>query len=207
MLIGVAVFVLRRKKKNTKEQPVLTKEEPTLGEVKETEQPKEEAIKPQKKESPKDFIVMRLIAEGNRPYASYELLQTLFANGLRFGDMDIFHRHQKKEGEGPILFSLASALEPGTFDIQNMGDYSCQGLTIFMKFDGQQNLNSTFDLMLETARQLADDLGGKIFTEDNKPLNDNVIEAWHGKIKNYEDSKYSYDLFEGVNPPQTPPLR
>ena len=39
------------------------------------------------------------------------LLQNILESGLRFGEMDIFHRHESMAGNGEVLFSMANALE------------------------------------------------------------------------------------------------
>lgn len=146
--------------------------------------------------SVQNLIVMRLMAEKNQPYNGYELLQTLMSDGFHFGKMNIFHRHERMNGGGDILFSLASAEEPGSFDLQRMGDFSCNGLTLFMQLDGQKNITKTFEIMLDAARQLADDLGGKLWDDRYQLLDQSSIKRWQERIKRYENSRYSYDLFE-----------
>ena len=153
-------------------------------------------VQPESSKVPQDVITMRIIADENEPYNGYELLQTLLANGLRFGVMNIFHRHEKTNGDGPILFSLAAAKEPGTFDLEKMGELSCTGLTMFMQCKDQQNPRNTLDLVIETAKQLIDDLGGKLIDDQNQPLNPTTIQNWQAQIQAYEENKYSYDLFE-----------
>ena len=48
------------------------------------------------------------------------LLQNILESGLRFGEMDIFHRHESMAGNGEVLFSMANALKPGTFDLDDI---------------------------------------------------------------------------------------
>ncbi len=172
------------------EEPIGT--EPSDAELKDADEVKENV-------APHELIVMRLIARQDRPYKGYELLQALLANGFRYGKMNIFHRHEKKNGEGNVLFSLASATEPGTFDIHNMGNCSCQGLTLFMCINDHKKPLSVFEIMLDTAKQLLDDLGGGIRDERHLLLDQSVIERWRKRIRNYEDSLYTYDLFQGIN--------
>lgn len=47
--------------------------------------------------------------------------------------MNIFHRYQQLSGNGPVLFSLASATKPGTFELSKIGGYACAGLTLLCK--------------------------------------------------------------------------
>lgn len=218
LILVIGFFIFRYKKQKAyfteyKEEPVFTSleteekmeqeckgvEEPSEDEPLEVESKGDSAQEGKENISPHQIIVMRLVASQNHSYGGYELLQALLANGFRYGKMNIFHRHKQKNGEGNILFSLASATEPGTFDIHDMGNCTCQGLTLFMRIDDHKKPSSVFEIMLDVARQLLDDLGGEIRDERHLLLDQSVIERWRNKIRNYEDSLYTYDLFEGTN--------
>ncbi len=116
-------------------------------------------------------LMMFLLAKENRQLAGYELLQTLLAAGLRFGEGNLFHRHQHPNGQGPILCSLAAATPSGIFDLQNIGAFSARGLCLFM----QASTNSTIDaerfaIMYETALQLREGLDAHLLDEQKQPL-------------------------------------
>lgn len=128
---------------------------------------------------PRSILIVYIAARPNRQFAGYELLQSLLAAGMRHGEMNIFHRYQELAGNGQVLFSLASATEPGTFDIHKMGGFVCKGLTLFMRCgaDGDENVER-FILLLNTARQLADDLAGDLLDEQRRPLTLDLIEKY-----------------------------
>jgi cell division protein ZipA len=130
------------------------------------------------------FIALNVFAQNQQTFSGYELLQALLAAGLRFGEMNIFHRYQQDNGQGPILFSLASATEPGTFDIQQMGTFSCQGLSMFMELSGHPQIDEErFDLLLTTARQLAEDLAAVVLNDRREPLVDNQVVQYQTRIR------------------------
>lgn len=115
-------------------------------------------------------LVIFLLAKENRQLAGYELLQTILAAGLRFGEGQLFHRHQYPNGQGPVLCSLATATSSGVFDLQNIGAFSVHGLCLFMQTSG----NSTIDcerlsIMIDTARQLSEGLDTYLLDEMRKP--------------------------------------
>ncbi len=116
------------------------------------------------KAQPERLLVLNLVAEKQRPYMGYELLQALLSSGMRYGKMNIFHRHEEISGQGPTLFSVATLMEPGTFDMSNIGGFSCPGLTFFMQMplDSVMKPLQVFELMLQTVQQMAEDLGGDI---------------------------------------------
>jgi cell division protein ZipA len=183
---------LQRKKISQRQDPVLTEQDDFIEEPEQISAPEELP----KKTAKQELIIMYLKAPQDKLYSGYELLQALLSNGFRFGAMNIFHHYEKGHTEGKILFSLARATEPGIFDIRNMGACSCSGLTIFMNLCDHKNPAQVFANMLETAQKLADDLGGKILDENRQILDRSGIEKLHNKIKNYENSLYTYDLFE-----------
>lgn len=144
---------------------------------------------------PNDLITLLLRARPEHPYSGYELLQALLSAGLRFGKMDIFHRYEQSNSSGRVLFSLASAVEPGTFEIPKMGGFSCPGLMLFMRVSTQKDLSGAFELLLETAKQLTDDLGGEIWDDQRQLLTEEKIVAWRSKINIYEQSRQTEDMF------------
>jgi len=106
-----------------------------------------------------EAVMIFLLAKEQRQFAGYALLQTLLSAGLRFGEGDLFHRHQSANGQGLVLFSLASATASGVFDLQNMGAFSVKGLCLFMHASGNVTIDEErFNLMIEVACQLTEEL-------------------------------------------------
>jgi cell division protein ZipA len=127
--------------------------------------------------------VLHVMANADQCFKGYELLQALLSQGLRFGEMDIFHRYQETNGKGPILFSLTSAVEPGTFDIHNMGNYSCPGLTLFLQSSGHTQVDSErFETMLKVAQNIARELDGTCLTSKRESLTEMAINQYRQRI-------------------------
>lgn len=132
-----------------------------------------------------DLIVLYLLAKNDEQFIGYDLLQSLLSAGFRFGDMSIFHRHEKTNGEGTKLFSLASATESGTFDINKMGNFSCKGLCLFMQLQGPLHNMQTLDLFLKTAEQLAEDLNASLLGADRKLLSTEMKKTYAEWVKSH----------------------
>lgn len=133
-------------------------------------EPKKEAISPKNQ-----LVLLYLMAPANQPYNGYELLQALLSAGLRYGKMQIFHRHEQKTGRGDVLFSLASATSPGTFELPKMGAFSCTGLVLFFEAAKVKDPKKAFEIMIDTASQLAEDLGGDILDDAHQELSDEKV--------------------------------
>jgi cell division protein ZipA len=125
-------------------------------------------------------IMMFLLAKQNRQFAGYELLQTVLAAGLRFGEGHLFHRHQFPNGQGPVLFSLAAATATGVFDLQNIGAFSVRGLCLYMHPAKNPGIDrERLGVMLETARQLSEGLDAHLLDDQRKPLTEERISRYH----------------------------
>jgi len=129
-----------------------------------------------------DVIVLHLISNPDHPYRGYELLQAMLTVGLRYGKWGIFHRHEEITGRGPILFSLASSVEPGTFDLAKMGSFSTPGLTLFMRVSSLENPPQAFETLLAAAKQLAEELGGTVCDEKRFPLAIEKLAWWRAQL-------------------------
>ncbi len=133
-------------------------------------------------------LVMFLLAKENRQLAGYELLQTVLACGLRFGEGHLFHRHQYPNGQGPILCSLAAATSTGVFDLQNIGAFSVHGLCLFMQASGNPTIDSErFNIMLDTAKQLSEGLDTHLLDDKRQPLTEASIQRYYDMLHLTED--------------------
>jgi cell division protein ZipA len=132
---------------------------------------------------PGQSIMLFLLAKEKRQLAGYELLQTLLASGMRFGEGQLFHRHQSLNGQGPVIFSLASATATGVFDLQNIGGFSVRGLCLFMQSSGNATIDSErLSIMIETAKQLSDDLDTHLLDGQQRPLTKETIVRYYRQL-------------------------
>ena len=95
-----------------------------------------------------EVIVINIFAPKEQNFSGMELLQLILNCGMRYGEMDIFHRHEDGFDRGRVQFSMANAIEPGTFDLDTMGETDCPGVSFFMGLPGPKNSMKAFDLML-----------------------------------------------------------
>ncbi|MDX1251201.1 MAG: cell division protein ZipA [Gammaproteobacteria bacterium] len=117
-------------------------------------------------------IVLNIMAGNGHSFHGAEIMNALTEVGMEYGEMDIFH-YASEDAGGMPLFSLANAINPGTFDIHAMTDFTTPGLTLFMSLPGPLDGVAAFDAMHNTAARLAGLLGGtlcdgqrRLFTAD-----------------------------------------
>ncbi|MBQ0722084.1 MAG: cell division protein ZipA [Paraperlucidibaca sp.] len=109
------------------------------------------------------------------------LLEHLLQYGLRYGDMAIFHRHEHPTGQGAILFSLAQAMEPGTFDIDTLSRDNVPGVSLFLGLPGYKCLVA-YDLMIDTARRLSSALQADMLDDQGQILTAGKLADWRDEV-------------------------
>ncbi len=129
-----------------------------------------------------NYIILQLMAPLQRPFQGYELIQTLTSVGFHYGKMNIFHFYADPLNKKDLLFSLASAIEPGTFDLDNIGEIVCPGLCLFMSIHQVKSVTTAFDLMWDTIQTVAQDLGGVLCDKQLQPIND--LNAYYNQAIN-----------------------
>jgi cell division protein ZipA len=139
------------------------------------------------KEPEKQEVLMLFIdkVEGT-PIDGAKLLPTLLTLGFKYGEMDLFHRHQDSSGKGEVLFSLANMFNPGTFDIDNMEQLSTRGLTIFMTLPNALEPLQTFNMMHNAAKKIADEFGATVLDDKRNPLDVAIVRSYVEKIRKFQ---------------------
>ncbi|MFV0277110.1 MAG: cell division protein ZipA [Parahaliea sp.] len=133
-----------------------------------------------------EVFMLNVVSRDRSGFRGDDIMQILLACGLRFGDMSFFHRHEHDTGRGPIQFSVANMLQPGVFDIDNMSDFSTQGLVFFVTLPGPDDMMKAFDYMLETAQAVARNLNGDVLDETRSALTRQSLEHSRQKIRDLE---------------------
>ncbi|MEZ5523913.1 MAG: cell division protein ZipA [Pseudomonadales bacterium] len=150
----------------------------------------------ERKEQPKGYqevdevVVMNVFAKDERGFNGAELMRVILACGMRYGDMNIFHRTENKDG-GAIQFSMANAVKPGTFDLDNMDDFYTPGVSFFLSLPGPKNSIKAFDYMYETAQCVVKNLNGELKDEIHSAMTSQTIEHSRQKIRDYERRQLS----------------
>ncbi len=134
----------------------------------------------------KEVLVINVLAPQDKPFEG-TVLKTLFeACGLEFGDLDIYHRHEGSDTTTPVQFSVASAVEPGTFRPEEMPALSTPGISFFMSMPGPTNALQAFEFMLETAQCVVRNMGGELKDERRSVMTPQTIEHCRQRIREFE---------------------
>lgn len=115
------------------------------------------------------IIAIRLLPKSQEGFPGEDLVRGLREAGLRFGEFDIFHRQDARPG-AQTSFSVASLVEPGSFDLTNLQEVNYPGISLFIVLPGPGDPLRAFDEMLSTARTLAQSMDGDLFDESGSTL-------------------------------------
>lgn len=139
-------------------EQLLIEDEPDAGEEDAVEVP---ARKPAAV-SPDRVFSLFVLAPPGVPFRGQMLLGALAVAKLEYGEMHIFHRYEPVNGRRRMLFSVANIREPGTFDPEEMEDFTTQGLALFMQVTPGVDAVWAFEAMVAAGRSLADSLDGTL---------------------------------------------
>ncbi|QYJ76839.1 cell division protein ZipA [Shewanella sp. FJAT-52076] len=132
---------------------------------------------------PRDVLVLHVVAREGQVLAGAELLPCLLELNFKYGDMEIFHRHEDNAGNGKVLFSLANMLKPGTFDPDTMEQFNTHGIVLFMTLPCHGEAVMNFSLMLNSACQLADDLDALVLDGQRQLWSDATKAQYLARIR------------------------
>ncbi|WP_429055502.1 cell division protein ZipA [Aeromonas jandaei] len=136
-----------------------------------------------------DVYVINLMGRPGHELQGATLLSSLMALGFKFGEMDIFHRHEDVNGKGEVLFSMINMVKPGTFNPYRMEQFTTPGVSLFMQLPLRSNAAFAFEDMLQAADQLASDLDAMLTDMERSPLSDETIARYRHELAAYEASR------------------
>lgn len=136
-----------------------------------------------------ELIVFNVLAPNSTPFSGDALFTALRSQGLKFGNMNIFHRID------PLTkvarFSVANVVEPGTFDMADMESFVSPGLLFFLQLPGPERPAEVFEEMLRIAHEIAENLGGEIKDEQRNLMTRQAMEHYRQRIADFSRKRMS----------------
>lgn len=140
-----------------------------------------EVVQTGQEENP--FVTLYIYAPQNEPFRGDYVVHYLEEVGLRFGEHQIFHRHQHIDDSlSPIIFSAANLMNPGTFDLHNIANFSTAGLVLFMQLPTEGNDIVNMKLLLSNAEHLASSLGGYLYDDAQQPFSEESRQRYMQRV-------------------------
>ena len=201
VVAGVYFYTRHQRKKDANSSPqqdlFADRREPSLVEKESGSVPRSEVAaetseqqepeKPEVRVRQEKIVTLRLVARNHGAFAGDELVLSLRGIGMRHGKFGIFHQYDGDD-ENRVVFSAASLVEPGSFDIQNIKDQEIPGISLFMVLPGPVEGATAFDLMMTAARALAQTLDAELLDESGSTLSIQRERYLREEIIQYEHS-------------------
>ncbi len=148
------------------------------------EKPEEPKTQPEEPEM--QVIVLNVHCIGEEPFVGTQLFDSLQQNGLIYGEMNIFHRHVDLSGNSKVLFSVANMMHPGTLEHGDPAEFMTKGISFFMTLPCFGEAEQNFNLMLRTAQQVADDMGGNVLDDQRNLMTPDRLAAYRRQIVEFK---------------------
>lgn len=135
---------------------------------------------------PDEVLVITVVGKDRQTLPGERLRRVVEACGMEYGDMSIFHRF---EGEGipsSLQFSMANAVNPGTFDLSTMGELETPAVSFFMSMREPRDPMTAYECMLATAETVAKNLNGDLLDEDRSVMREQTKEHYRQRIRDFE---------------------
>ena len=199
VVAGVYFYTRRERQEPPDESVASPRITPTLNDAA-VEEVSEDSAEPVESESvadaPKDrapipqkIVTLRVVAKNKGAFPGDELILGLRGIGMRSGKFGIYHRYDGND-ESRTVFSAASLVEPGSFDLKNIKEQQIPGVSFFMVVPGPLDGAEAFDLMIQAARaltqtmdaELLDESGCTLSIQRERYMREEVIQFQHSSL-------------------------
>lgn len=135
---------------------------------------------------PANVLVMTVVANGPEGFDGKLLLQLVLACGMRFGEMDIFHRFEDGIDSGAVQFSMANATGTGVFDISTMETLNTRAVSFFMSMEEPREVMNALQCMLATAETVASHMKGELVDDNRLLMRPQTQEHYRQRVRDFE---------------------
>ncbi len=119
-------------------------------------------------------LVLHLISDSGSPISGERLIRALQKQNLKYGDMGIFHSIETETNKK--IYSVANALEPGSFDLSDISSFSTVGITFFFTPDEHIEPIPAFDKMLSDVSIISKELNCVLKDQNMSPFGGQGVE-------------------------------
>ena len=137
---------------------------------------------------PEEVLVVHVLAREGL-MAGPALVETVTHYGLRYGDMNIFHHYD--EATRQPVFSMASAVEPGTFDLSTLDSFETPGVSFFLQLPGPSVPLEAFEAMVQVAKALAERFQGELRDEQRSVMTTQTLDYCRQRIREFQRRQMS----------------
>lgn len=106
--------------------------------------------------------------------------------GLVFGHMNVFHRLVEGHPERGPIFSMASILKPGSFDMANIRQMQTPAIAFFLTLPAPMTALDAWEKMLPTVQRMAELLDGVVLDDGRNALGRQRVAHIRDELRAYD---------------------
>ncbi|AKO11965.1 cell division protein ZipA [Xanthomonas oryzae pv. oryzicola] len=106
--------------------------------------------------------------------------------GLMFGHMNVFHRLVEGHPERGPIFSMASILKPGSFDMANIREMQTPAIAFFLTLPAPMTALDAWEKMLPTVQRMAELLDGVVLDDSRNALGRQRVAHIRDQLRAYD---------------------
>lgn len=121
-------------------------------------------------------IALLIVHPEGRPFPGDAVQDLIEDVGFEYGALSIYHYADEF---GQTLFSLMNGVKPGLFNRGDVHSFSTPVLALFMQIPmPEQSETLVLDRLIDTARDMAEQLGGELLDDRREPLSSESIDRY-----------------------------
>ncbi|MDA9902427.1 cell division protein ZipA [Gammaproteobacteria bacterium] len=137
-------------------------------------------------EQPLEILIVNVMAKEGRLIRGEELLNFFETQALHYGEMGIFHKYVDDDFKGSSIFRVVNMLNPGTFDLKEMNEFTTFGVSFFLSLPSCMNNFDAFEYMLLVAKNLQESLGAELRDDQRNAMTEQTIEHYRQRVRDFE---------------------
>ena len=141
-----------------------------------------------KRENP-DFdkiVSLYVAARAGRVLRGEDIVVAAEKTGMVFGHMNVFHRLVEGHPERGPVFSMASIIRPGSFDMANIHQMETPAIAFFLTLPAPVPALDAWEKMLPTVQRMAELLDGVVLDENRNALGRQRIAHIRDELRAYD---------------------
>lgn len=143
------------------------------------------------------IAALNVVAPDSRVFRGRDIESLARTLGMQFGAMNIFHMKNPATPGSQHLFSMANMIQPGSFKAEEWDTLVTPGVTFFLSVPCAHRPVQTFERMAESAKSLAESLGGQLLDQDRRPLTPQGLAVIRHQIEEIEEKMRAFGVVPG----------
>jgi cell division protein ZipA len=132
-----------------------------------------------------NLVILHIAAKPPNLFMGKELLRAFSDVGLEYDKSKLFYRYAQRFSEKLALFGAVNSVNPGTFDLEHMGEFRTPSISLFMRLPVPMESLKAFNIMLDCAQNLAHFLNAELYDKSRSAITKQTIDHMREEIQLY----------------------